>query len=480
MMQRLLFLLLFGGSALGLHAQNNAFEINITFKPFKNQFIYIGYHYGKQKPIVDSILLDANSQGVFKGERKLDQGLYLVGYPDKSNYFEFMVGPEQKFSILADTTDLLNTIKFVNSTENELFNAYQRFTNEKGKEITDAKSNLSKAKTATDSAQWNNIISQNNEALQKYRLDFAKNNPKALLTLLFNVMKEPVVPPADQHPGGRYDSTFAFQYFKQHYWDDVYFFDDRVLRTPVFEPKLDKYFETLVYLNPDSVIKEIDWMLGYASANAEMQKYLLVKFVNRYLNQKYMWEDKVFVHIFEKYFSQTNYSWLTEKGRKTIFDRAYSLMANLLGSAAPGIDLPDSTGAMKSLYGINSAYTVVIFWDPTCGHCRETLPKVDSIYRNKWKNQGVTLFAIAKESDGTKKDWTKFINEHQLQGWNHVYYSKHEESARVSSGVPGYSQLYDVATVPTLYLLDKEKRILAKKLPFEQIDEVLAFKIKGQ
>lgn len=38
--------------------------------------------------------------------------------------------------------------------------------------------------------------------------------------------------------------------------------------------------------------------------------------------------------------------------------------------------------------------------------------------------------------------------------------------------MPGYSQLFDIQTFPTLYLLDRDKRIVAKKLTFEQMDEV--------
>lgn len=467
-------------SALFSSAQAPAYEITITLKPFQNQYIYLGYYYGKQRPIVDSVKLDRKSTGVFKGNKKLDQGLYLIGYPDKSGYFEVMVGPDQTFSVITDTANLVNTIRFVNSPENERFNTYQQFTNIKGQLIDKTRAELAVAKNKADSTRLTGILNQTNTEIQDYRLKYVKDHPKDLLTLLFHVMKEPTVPPAEKHPGGKYDSTYAFQYYKQHYWDDVYFFDDRVVRTPVFEPKLDKYFEQLVYPNPDSVINEMEWMLGFASANAEMQKFLLVKFVNRYLNQRYMWEDKVFVHLFEKYFSQKNYSWLTERGKKTIFDRAYSLMANLLGSPAPGVELPDSAGKIKMLQDIKSAYTVVVFWDPTCGHCKETLPRIDSIYQAKWKKSGVAIYAIARETDGTPKDWRDFINQHRLGEWTHVYNSKQEESNRVSSGIPGYAQLFDIQTVPTLYLLDKDKRILAKKIPLEQIDEVLAFKLKGQ
>jgi thiol-disulfide isomerase/thioredoxin len=221
-------------------------------------------------------------------------------------------------------------------------------------------------------------------------------------------------------------------------------------------------------------------MLGPASVNEEMTRFLLIKFVNRYLNQKYMWEDAVFVHLFEKYFAQKEYSWLTPAGRKTITDRAYSLMANIMGNPGADILLPDSTGKATSLYETNADYVIVAFWDPTCGHCKEVLPKLDSFYHAKWKAANLKLYAVAKETDGTKKDWLNFIHEKKLETWTHVYYSKADDKARIDAGIPGYSQLYDVLSFPTLYLLDKEKRIVAKKLTYQQIDEVLQLKLKGQ
>jgi hypothetical protein len=93
---------------------------------------------------------------------------------------------------------------------------------------------------------------------------------------------------------------------------------------------------------------------------------------------------------------------------------------------------------------------------------------------------GVKIFAVAKETDGTSKDWMDFIHKQNLQDWSNVYYSKADDNARISAGNWGYSQLYDVSTFPTMYLLDKDKRIVAKKLTYEQIDEVLGYKIKGQ
>jgi hypothetical protein len=66
-----------------------------------------------------------------------------------------------------------------------------------------------------------------------------------------------------------------------------------------------------------------------------------------------------------------------------------------------------------------------------------------------------------------------------LKGWTNVYYSKQEEKTRVDAGIPGYSQLYDAQVVPAVYLLDKDKRIIAKKLTWQQTDDILQLKMKS-
>ncbi len=56
-----------------------------------------------------------------------------------------------------------------------------------------------------------------------------------------------------KHPGGKYDSMYAYRYYKDHYWDGVNFYDDRLSKTTFFDGKIDKYFTQLVYPDADSV-----------------------------------------------------------------------------------------------------------------------------------------------------------------------------------------------------------------------------------
>jgi thiol-disulfide isomerase/thioredoxin len=461
-------------SSFILFAQN-AYEIKVTLKPFKNQYIYLGHYYGKQLPIIDSVLLNNNSEGVFKGPKKLGGGIYLIGYPDRAHNFEFLVDKNQKFSIVADTINI-RKLNFNGSPENVSFLAYLYFIIKNGRHIEA----LQKQRSAggNDSVKATKEIETLNEVIRKYRTDIMNKDGDGLLAVLLKGMREPEIP--KNTPSAKNDSLFAYRYFKTHYWDGVNFYDDRLVRTPFFESRLDKYFEQLVFPHADSVNKEIDWMLGYASIREDMQKFLLLKFVNRYYTQKYMWEDAVFVHLFEKYFSNKEYSWLTAQGKKQITDRAYSLMANITGNPAADIELKSVDGKTTSLYNVQAPFILVTIWDPTCGHCKETLPKIDSIYQAKWKTMGVKLFAMAKETDGNKQTWLTFIQDHKLNDWIHVYYSKEEDKARIDAGIPGYSQLYDVQSFPTLYLLDKDKRIIGKKLTEGQVDEILGYKLKNQ
>ena len=87
------------------------------------------------------------------------------------------------------------------------------------------------------------------------------------------------------------------------------------------------------------------------------------------------------------------------------------------------------------------------------------------------------IYAVARETEGTRKDWLNFVNEKKLTEWTNVFYSKADDKERIDAGIPGYSQLYDVQSFPTLYLLDKDKRIIAKKLSVDQIDEIIDVKL---
>jgi len=455
---------------------SQGYAIQLTLRPFTNAKVYLGYHYGKMKAVADSVVLDGNSSGVFKGKENLAGGIYFIVSPKKEILFELLIDHEQHFSISADTARLPGSISFTGSPENKTFLEYTAYMNSHGKEITNLQTQLSQAKSKNDSLAIKEKIRKINEDVKNERDQVQNKDPNSLLSTLLRALKDPVIPPIPTLPNGRPDSTFAYRYYKAHYWDNISFTDDRLLRTPIFEPKLDHYYKDLVSPEADSIDREIDHMLLFSRTNKDMFRFLLVYFTQKYINPEYMGQDAVFIHIFEKYINTGQADFFTEKYRKFVDDRAYSIMANLIGQPAANMELTDTLGKIRSLYEIPSNFVLVCFWDPTCSHCKETIPKLDSIYQAKWKYEGVQIYGVMV--DGGQDNWRNFIRSHNLGDWINVYQTTAQHDAEVAAGRPDFRQLYDVYQTPAIYLLDKEKRIVAKKLTYQQVDEIIDLKLK--
>ncbi|MDP4254460.1 MAG: DUF5106 domain-containing protein [Bacteroidota bacterium] len=450
-------------------------RIRLTLKPYKSSKVYLGYYYGKVKALADSAMLDEGGSGSFSGKDKLPGGVYFVVSPGRTILFELLIDKDQQFSISADTTELPGSVVFTGSPDNTVFQAYTKFTNTKGNEMTAAQKELAAAKgNKADSIRLTGKIRQLDLDIRHYRDDLIAKYPNSLLAALFHALKEPEVPPV---PKGNTDSLFAYHYFKSHYWDSISWTDDRLLRTPIFEPRLDKYFQSLVSPEADSIDKEADHMLLFSRTNKDMFQFLMVYFVQKYVNPTYMGQDAVFVHLFEKYINTGQAEFFTEKYRKFLNDRAYSVMANLIGAPAPDLMMVDTLDKPRPLYEVDGKFIVICFWDPTCGHCKEVVPKLDSLYQARWKKEGVKIYGVMV--DGGREAWLQFIRDHNLAGWIHVYETKARADSVEAAGQPGYKQLYDVYQTPILYLLDKDKHIIAKKLSYQQLDEVITLKMKN-
>lgn len=477
-MKRFFLAVTFVIAAISTQAQSAGYNISVTLKPYKNQYIYLGYYFGKLRALADSIVLDANSKGNFKNSKPLPGGIYFIVSPKKEILFELLIDKQQHFSIVADSATLPDNVVFTGSADNTSFQSYSKFVNNAGKTITELNKQLSTVNTKADSGKIIAQIQTLNSQIQQTRSTIIKQNPSSLLAVFFLAMKEPIVPPADKHPNKKYDSLFAYRYYKDHYWDGVSFTDSRLLRTPIFEGKLEKYYRDLVIPEPDSIKKEVDVMLMESKPNKEMFQFLLTHFVQKYINPEYMGQDAVFVHLFEKYINDNQeIDWFTEKYKKHIYDRAYSLIANQIGLPASDMAMVDTLDRPLTLYSVNAPYTVVFFWDAACSHCKDVAPHLDSIFQHKWKAQGVKLYGVMV--DGGKEAWLNYIRENKLKDWIHVYQTSAQRDADNQAEKPSYKQLYDVYQTPALYLLDKDKRIIAKKLTYDQVDRILTIKMNN-
>ena len=462
-----------------INANAQSFKVTLQAPQYKSGIAYLTYHWGKNLNVEDSAAVTNSGTATFTGKRKLPPGIYAVVLPGKRITVDFFIDKEQAVTIKIDTTDLVNKTVVTGSKENIIFQQYQQQIAVKGKLMEAEKQAYLKSVTKKDSALHEANYIKYNKELNDYREGIIRSQPKSMMAVLLNAMKEPK--PLGNKMQTRADTMENYYYYKTHYWDGISFMDDRILRTPFFLPKFEKYYRELMVPQADSIIKEADYQLLLARSSPEVYKFLLNWLTDEYINPKYMGQDAVFVHLFEKYHSKGLTSWLNEKQMETISRRAYMLMANLIGLKAADLVMLDTAGKPSPLYQVKADYTVVAFWDPTCGHCKEEMPRVDSIYRASWKSHGVKIYGVlsADTKDDLRQEWMKYIREHNLGDWINVYQTKEMEAAVTAAQKPGYRQLYDITLTPTLYLLDSDKRIIGKKLTWQQLDELLQVKWKA-
>jgi len=452
------------------------FQVNFKAKGYTSGITYLTYYMGSNFNIADSTVILKDGSAVFKGTSKLQPGIYAIIFPGKQLRVEFLVDKEQVISVSADTSDLVNKTVVTGSKENILYDQYQKFVGVKGRQMQQERRGYQEAVTKADSLLHEKNYNIYNKELNDYREGIIKNQPNSMMAALLTAMKEPPVP--TKIPITKQDSINNYNEYKKHFWDGISFMDERIIRTPFFLKKLERYYREVISPEPDSIIKDVDYKLLLARSAPEMYKFILNWVTDEYINPKYMGQDAVFVHLFEKYHSKGSSPWLNETQMESISRRAYMLMANLIGEKAANLDMLDTENKPTSLYKLEADYTIVCFWDPNCGHCKEEVPRLDSIYRASWKNHNVKIFAVLTP-DGKKDmrpDWVSFIKEKNIADWTHAYKSKEAEDAEFASQKPGFRQLYDITSTPTIYLLDKEKRIIGKKLTLLQLNDLLEIK----
>jgi len=456
-------------------SQNAGYQITVHLPGYTSGIAYLAYYMGKNLNAADSGAVSNKGVVVFKGKEKLPGGIYSIVYPGKGASADFLIDKDQNLTLNADSSNLTR-VDVKGSKDNLSFMAYKRYVDLVGKEMMDERALYSSSKTKADSALHEAKFVKLNTRLNEFRDSIINAQPNSIMGVLLAAMKESPLPPkkAITHQ----DSIDNYHYYKAHYWDGITFMDDRIVRTPFFLPKLEKYYQEVIIQQPDTIIADLDYKLLLARTAPEMYKFLLNWATDEYISPKYMGLDAVFVHLFNKYHSKGLSPWLNDKQMETITRRAYMQMANLIGEKAADLNMVDSTNKPVSLYSVKAPYTVVIFWDPTCGHCKEELPHIDSLYKASWKAKGVKVYAVLTEDQ--KPAWVKYIKEHKLGDWINVYQTKEMADAVAKTEQPSFRQLYDVIMTPTMYLLDNDKRIIGKKLTWKQLNDLLEVKIASK
>jgi peroxiredoxin len=269
-------------------------------------------------------------------------------------------------------------------------------------------------------------------------------------------------------PDGTKDSTFPLRWYKNHYLDHMDFGDDGLLRMPVniVKQRLDFYFDKIIVPDADTCMMVADKLLNQCKNTIEMEKYLIWYLTNRFESSNIMGLDRAFVRMAMSTYCQGKSWWVDSATITKMCENAFRRAHTLIGETAPELELKDIKGNWVNTQKIRGPYVVMIFWDPTCGHCKEVMPKLAKIYQEN-KDKGWKVIALS--SGDKKKEWEEYYNSHpETQALTHLIRGE-VQSQKYADALYSY---YVVAS-PTIYVLDADRKIVANRIDVDKMVEFL-------
>ena len=423
--------------------------------------MYLGNYYMGSTLAFDTAHLNKKGYFVFENkERVLKPGLYFFVNP-AGTYVEFAVYNEKlEFQFETEDPGWQTHMRVRGSKENDYLFTYHQANRATYRVIDSAQRDM------TDSAAFAQFRRQ-----QLYKLDSIKEaiieqHPTSLVALLMNATREPEVPKQDS-TGQPLSRRQQWEYYMEHYFDHTRLEDDALVRTPemIFHQRLVNYLDkALQNAPPETIIQYVDPLIDRAKPAKENFRYLVHTIAEKYLQSNVMSYDAVYVHLVKRYIETGMCDWMSPSVVDDNVKRANTWDKLLLGKPAPPLVMKDAQGQVHSLYALPNKYTLLIFWSPTCGHCKTVIPDLYKRY-SKYKDlYDIGTFAVLSEPDEpTRPKWHEFIEKHGLDWLN------------LDGGEANidWHEVYDVITTPQIYLLDRDKKILAKKLSAETFEQII-------
>jgi peroxiredoxin len=288
------------------------------------------------------------------------------------------------------------------------------------------------------------------------------------MAVYLRMQKDPQVPENLVYKNPELSREFIlnrYKYSKAHYFDNIPFSDIRILRTRLIFEKLDHYFNYFISQDADSLISAMNNVIILSKVNEESLHFTL-NFLNiNYRNPKNPSQEKAFVYLADNYYLDGNSKWADANFLKLLKIKVDNLRTTMIGNTAPDLELNASNGKTVKVHDIQSDYLVIYFWSPDCNECKTETPELFNFY-DKYKNKGLKVIAVYTHTD--KEIWNAYLNDHKFD-WINAY------DPLLKSN---FTKLYNVKNIPKLFLLDKDKRILAKDINISQLELLFRKKIK--
>jgi thiol-disulfide isomerase/thioredoxin len=451
------------GFVCKLKAQSYSFEIQLKNQP--NNYIIIGAISGDDFQPLDTILLHRGRTAAIKaGEYTFPEnsapGMYRLIF-GKTTYAKVMDEPPQQLDFIFNNEDIILETDFeapeenllvVLSEENRVWFEFLQREKIVQKKLDDfiLEIEFFRKKDNPAEEELQNTIIQYNE-LQKQRDDFIteliSRYPDKFAAKLIEMHREPFL-------DGNLTKKERRQKFQSEFFNQIDISDESLIHSAIYTDKV--FFYLTSYNRPDytreqlekEYMKAVDIVLANSNENQKVYEFILEYIFHGF---EVLQMENVLNYIADNYSGTT-----CQADENTTLKRKLAALKMKSGATVPDFTLFDSEGFFVDFADVQHEKTLILFWASWCPHCSEIIPHIKN-----WASQQDNLSVVAISLDSSKLEWQNAIEKLGIENWTNLSDLKKWEGEVVTK--------YNVYATPTMFVIDKERKILAKPLTVQDL-----------
>lgn len=260
-------------------------------------------------------------------------------------------------------------------------------------------------------------------------------------------------------------------YLVENYWQNFDYADTSLITLPtVTEQAFVNFIDVLPLTTPEIARRGID-----KNINAAMDGDSLMAAHIRSLYESYLYDpnspmrnEDLYIIYLQSVIGNPRIDPVDKIRPQFQLDMA---LKNRVGSVVTDFRFAKADGSKTSLHSqVKSTYTLLFFNNPDCPNCQEikSAMAASDVVSELTKSGKLRVVAVYTDKD--------------LEAW-------HKAASAIPAGwVNGYTNgvtenmedMYDLRAIPTLYLLDANKKVVLKDAPYPLVDQTLREVIGGQ
>lgn len=443
---------------LPVHVGAQPWYIHLSVAGTDHEMVYLNRFVKDAYSPMDSTMI-TNGQGYFVMDEFNPPGTYSItfsrtGTGNSREGFIECIWNNENLSITADVNDLAHSVAFGSSLENEVLSRFRKAENAYEQKMSLIYPVIDRYPEKdhyyrTTAAFMLGLQRERDSLILSFREQFPGLYATKIITAYRSVIIDPGLTGEDR-----------LQYLKDHFFDRSPINDPDLVYSPVYTRKIIEYLS--LYRNQamtfseqeEAFIEAVDVIMANVGGDTELRSFVIEYLLDGF-NSFQM--ERVQTHITEHYIDET----CTTDKLKLAMERAEGYKKMAVGQTAADIIIRDVHNRTVRLSEVNSDYTLVIFWATYCGHCTSMMPELKAWYMED-RSQDLEVFAIS--IDTVRQQWTSYLDAFELPWIN----------AHEPLGWEGRSaEDYNIYATPTMFLLDRKRKILSKPLTLRELRKAL-------